>query len=150
MTFETKIRKIAELQFEYQKLVNSKKLTKKAICDLCIPLRDDIGCTDIDILKIARKEIGLTEIIKIIDENSKPKYQRGLNTLSDEEYSLLNQIAEDSGMNSWFMIVASGTTLYVYDIEDRRELSLSTGVKILLEGVNPEMVSDTPIHKKTS
>lgn len=60
------IREAATLQQEYQKLVDNKKLSKKAICELCIPFRDKYELTDLQVLRIARKEIDLSEMIDLL------------------------------------------------------------------------------------
>lgn len=54
-----------KLQKEYQKLIDEKRLTKKAMCDLCIPFRDKYGLTDLQALRIARNEMSLTEITEL-------------------------------------------------------------------------------------
>lgn len=56
----------ATLQQEYKKLVSNKKLSKKAICELCIPFRDKYELTDLQVLRIARKEMELSEIIDLL------------------------------------------------------------------------------------
>lgn len=38
---------VCELQKEYQKLIDERKLTKKAMCDLCGPFRDKYHLTDL-------------------------------------------------------------------------------------------------------
>lgn len=55
-----------KLQQEYQKLVNNKKLSKKAMCELCIPFRDKYKLTDLQVLRIARKEVKLSELIDLL------------------------------------------------------------------------------------
>ena len=55
-----------KLQQEYQKLVNNKKLSKKAMCELCIPFRDKYKLTDLQVLRIARKEMELSEIVDLL------------------------------------------------------------------------------------
>ena len=57
----------AKLQEEYRRLLTGKKLTKKAICDLCIPFRDKYGLTDNDTLRIARKEVELMELVQMLN-----------------------------------------------------------------------------------
>lgn len=57
----------AKLQEEYRRLGTSKKLTKKAICDLCIPFRDKYGLTDLQTLRIARNEVELMELVKMLN-----------------------------------------------------------------------------------
>ena len=61
-------KEIGELQEEYESLVRSKKLTKKAMCDLCIPFRDKYSLSDLQTLQIARKELGIPEIIALFEE----------------------------------------------------------------------------------
>lgn len=68
MGFEKKIRMIATMQYEYSKLVDNHKISKKAICDICCPVRDALSLTDLQTLQIARKELSLYDIIKILDE----------------------------------------------------------------------------------
>lgn len=60
------IREAANLQKEYQKLIDNKKLSKKAICELCVPFRDKYKLTDLQVLKIARKEMELSEIVDLL------------------------------------------------------------------------------------
>lgn len=50
------------LQDKYDKLVHNKKLTKKAMCDLCIPFRDKYGLTDMQTLQVARREMSISQI----------------------------------------------------------------------------------------
>lgn len=59
------IKDIVELQESYNKLVKTKTLSKRKLCELCIPFRDKFGLTDIETLRIARNEITLKEIEKI-------------------------------------------------------------------------------------
>ncbi len=139
MKFEAKIRLVANMQHEYEKLLSSRKLTKKAMCDLCVPVRDALNISDSEILRIARKEMTLYEIVKLIDSKT-VKVPRGQHHLNDAEYELLVKLAKITGMDCWFTLAASGPTMYVYDLEDKRELSLSNGVKLLLEGVSNEVV----------
>lgn len=42
---ENLMREIGELQNDYRKLVNGKKLTKRAMCDLVIPFRNKYNLT---------------------------------------------------------------------------------------------------------
>lgn len=60
---------IAKLQDDYEKLVKNKKLSKKAICDLCTPFRDKACISDLQTLQIARRELTLSEILKICGIN---------------------------------------------------------------------------------
>lgn len=61
------IKDIARLQKIYDNLVSSKKLTKKAICDLVIPFRDEYWLTDKEALMIARSEVNVDEIVRILE-----------------------------------------------------------------------------------
>lgn len=61
------IKDIAKLQNSYNKLVSNKKLTKKAICDLVIPFRDEYWLTDKEALMIARNEVNVNEIVNILE-----------------------------------------------------------------------------------
>ena len=60
------MKEIAELQEKYQSLIDSRKLTKKAMCELCIPFRDKYKLSDLQCLQIARDELSLSEIVKIV------------------------------------------------------------------------------------
>lgn len=57
----------AELQRNYQKLIDERKLTKKAMCDLCILFRDKYALTDLQTLKIARQEMDLSEMVALAE-----------------------------------------------------------------------------------
>lgn len=61
------IREAATLQTEYKALVSTKRLTKKAMCDLCIPFRDKYGLTDLQTLRIARNEMSLIEMLDLLE-----------------------------------------------------------------------------------
>jgi hypothetical protein len=61
------IKDIARLQKSYNNLVSSKKLTKKAMCDLVIPFRDEYWLTDKEALMIARSEVNVNEIVRILE-----------------------------------------------------------------------------------
>ncbi len=61
------IKDIARLQKSYDKLVSNKKLTKKAMCDLVIPFRDEYWLTDKEALIIARSEANVDEIVHIFE-----------------------------------------------------------------------------------
>ena len=68
MNTDKLFKQIAEMQRQYQNLIDTKSLTKKALCDLCVPFRDQYGLTDLQTLRIARKEIGIPEIIDLFDK----------------------------------------------------------------------------------
>lgn len=61
------IKDIARLQKNYDNLVSNKKLTKKAMCDLVIPFRDEYWLTDKEALMIARSEVSVDEIVRIFE-----------------------------------------------------------------------------------
>lgn len=60
------LKEIVDLQKNYKRLFNEKRLTKKAICDLGVPFRDKYGLKDLDALKVMRGELSLEEIEKFI------------------------------------------------------------------------------------
>ena len=55
--------------------------------------------------------------------------------LADVEYNIINKLAGLSGMACWFMLVSNGMEYDVHDIEDDVDMSLSKGLKMLLEGI---------------
>lgn len=60
------LKEIGELQKNIN-LLSSNKLTKKAICELVIPFRDKYHLSDKDALSIARNEMSIDEISRIIE-----------------------------------------------------------------------------------
>lgn len=60
---------ISNLQSKWEELINNECLTKKTMCDLCIPFRDKYKLKDSQVLQIARNEVSL-ETIKIWLEES--------------------------------------------------------------------------------
>ena len=62
------IKEIATLQSSYYKLVKTKNVTKKAICDICIPFRDKYHLGDSDTLRIARNELRLYQIVELFEK----------------------------------------------------------------------------------
>lgn len=63
-----RIKDIVDLQESYEELVKTKTLSKRKLCELCIPFRDRFGLTDIEVLRIARNEITLKEIQELIEK----------------------------------------------------------------------------------
>lgn len=61
------IKEAAVLQEKYKALVDGKNLSKRAICELCVPFRDKYGLTDLQTLRIARKEMELSEMIDLLE-----------------------------------------------------------------------------------
>lgn len=63
---ENLLQEIGELQNKYQNLLRTKKLTKKAMCNLVIPFRDKYNLTDLQALQVARNELSVMEMAKLI------------------------------------------------------------------------------------
>ena len=61
----------SKLQDDYQELIDEKKLTKKAMCDLCVPFRDKYGLTDLQTLRIARRVMDLSEMVNLAEGGTK-------------------------------------------------------------------------------
>lgn len=61
------MREVAELQEAYQRLIDENRFTKRAMCDLCIPFRDKYRLTDLQTLRIARKEMDLLEMVNLLE-----------------------------------------------------------------------------------
>lgn len=61
------LKEIAELQRNYQTLVNDGKLSKKALCALCIPFRDKYLLKDSEAIGIARGDYSNAEIVELLD-----------------------------------------------------------------------------------
>lgn len=57
-------------------------------------------------------------------------------TLNNKEHELLNKIADRSKMDCWFYIkqTKKGED-YVYDLENRKRMSLRTAIYQLMEGI---------------
>lgn len=72
---DTFFKEASELQGKYQELIDNKQLTKKAMCDLCIPFRDKYHLTDLQTLRIARKEMELSEMVELENKNSNEDHQ---------------------------------------------------------------------------
>ena len=85
------IKDAAKLQKDYRGLVNSGRLSKKAMCDICIPFRDKYGLTDIQTLQIARNELSLSKMISLLDNVNTCEYCKG-------GFSVLNTTMEYSGI----------------------------------------------------
>lgn len=63
---ENLLQEIGELQNEYQNLLRTKELTKKAMCNLVIPFRDKYNLTDLQALQVARNELSVMEMAELI------------------------------------------------------------------------------------
>ena len=65
---QIKLREIVALQKEYRKMESGKILfTKRNLCNLCVPFRDKYGLNDDQVLRLARKQMGIEEIIDVMD-----------------------------------------------------------------------------------
>lgn len=64
------LKEIVKLQDGYKSLVDSKKVTKKTLCDLCCPFRDKYELTDSQTLRLARNEMSLKEIVNLFDKEN--------------------------------------------------------------------------------
>ena len=62
------LKEIAEMQENYQKMIDEKRFTKKALCDLCVPFGDKYSLTDLQTLQIARNELSISEIVSIFED----------------------------------------------------------------------------------
>ena len=60
------IKEAAIIQEEYQHLIDENRLSKKAMCALCVPFRDKYGLSDLQTLRIARKEMSLMEMLQLL------------------------------------------------------------------------------------
>ena len=58
---------ILKLQRDWQKLFNSKQMTKKAIVELCASFRDKYNLTDKQTLCVARDELSKQELLDILE-----------------------------------------------------------------------------------
>lgn len=71
MTKYEKIKMIADMQTSYKNAVRNKELTKKRMCEICVPVRDALHLSDLEILKIAREETTLSEIISLLENGER-------------------------------------------------------------------------------
>lgn len=60
-------KEIAVIQEEYNRLIKENKMTKKALCDLCVPFRDKYNLSDLETLNLARNQMTLSEIINLFE-----------------------------------------------------------------------------------
>lgn len=65
------LQEIVCLQKEYENLVRTKKLSKKAMCNLVIPFRDKFHLTDHEALAYARNEVPLEKIATMVAKSIK-------------------------------------------------------------------------------
>jgi len=57
---------IGELQSKYKNLSAKNKMTKQALCDLCVPFKDKYSLSDIQTLQIVRGNLSISEIAKVL------------------------------------------------------------------------------------
>ena len=69
------VKDISALQVEYQRLIEKRQLTKKAMCDLVIPFRDKYKLTDKVALMCARNEITFQELAIILEGGQLPQWK---------------------------------------------------------------------------
>ena len=62
------IESAAEMQIAFQKAVDEKKLTKKVLCDLCIPFKEKYHLDDIAVLRIAQQKETLVFLIDVFNQ----------------------------------------------------------------------------------
>lgn len=63
-------KEVAELQNNYQNLIDEGRLTKKAMCDICVPFRDKYHLTDLQTLRIARNEADMSELVSLSERST--------------------------------------------------------------------------------
>lgn len=63
------MREVANLQESYRILIDENRLTKKSMCNLCIPFRNKYHLTDKQTLMIARNEMTLAEVCDLLEDN---------------------------------------------------------------------------------
>ena len=59
---------VGNLQKSYNSLIENRKLTKKAMCDLVVPFRDKYGLSDLQALMIARNEMSIPEMAELMNK----------------------------------------------------------------------------------
>lgn len=59
---------IAMMQDNYISLFINGNVTKKAICEVCVRFRDKYGFSDLQTLQLARSELSISEILRIVKE----------------------------------------------------------------------------------
>lgn len=68
---------IAIMQEKYSSLFVNGVVTKKNICEVCVPFKDKYGFSDLQTLQLARSELSIAEIIRLVKEGKfNVKYNR--------------------------------------------------------------------------
>lgn len=68
------LKDIIKLQKGYRKLQTTKTLTKKNMCDLCIPFRDKYKLSSFNTLRLARNELSIGDIVSLMEETLPATY----------------------------------------------------------------------------
>ncbi len=61
------LKDVASLQREWNKLLESGRVTKRDICELCLPFKEKYNLTDMQALKVARNELSIEEVLGVFD-----------------------------------------------------------------------------------
>lgn len=67
--------------------------------------------------------------------------------LTDFEAAALDKIADKTKMSCWFLITTKGEYDFIYDIEEKTELSLEEGIETLTEGITSNDACDYGLTK---
>ena len=70
MLLSEKIYLIIDMQKKMQEMKDRKQFTKKNLCDVCVPVRDQLGLSDQDTIRIANGNASLSEIMDLIQTRS--------------------------------------------------------------------------------
>ena len=70
MLLSEKIYLIIDMQKKMQEMKERKQFTKKNLCDICVPVRDQLGLSDQDTIRIASGNASLSEIMDLIQTQS--------------------------------------------------------------------------------
>ena len=68
VTFTQAIVDIANMQLQYERCINANALTKHQIASICKPVQEKLHLTDLQVLRIARKEMHLADIVMLMQE----------------------------------------------------------------------------------
>lgn len=60
---------IAIMQDKYSSLFVDGVVTKGNICEVCVPFKDKYGFSDLQTLQLARSELSISEIIRLVKED---------------------------------------------------------------------------------
>ena len=68
MTTIEKLQLLADMQKNVKKLKDSKVFTKQNLCDICVPVRDQLNLTDQETLAVANNNATLAEIVGLLQK----------------------------------------------------------------------------------